>query len=145
LPAGEYVFEVSACNNGGAWSEAGVPLKLIVHPYFWQTSWFFAATALAGMAGVALTATGISRKRERRKREEMDRQRAREVERTRIARDIHDQLGVGLTRISIISLTAASRAADPKSAQENIAEIHRTTAELTRSMDEIVWAVNPPA
>ena len=143
LPAGEYVFEVSACNNGGTWSEPAAPLKLIVHPYFWQTWWFIASAALVGMAGVAFTATGISRKRERRKREEMERQRAREVERTRIARDIHDQLGVGLTRISMLSLTAASRAANPKSAQDNIAEIRRTTAELTRSMDEIVWAVNP--
>jgi signal transduction histidine kinase/ligand-binding sensor domain-containing protein len=143
LPAGEYVFEVSACNNGGAWSEPAAPLKLIVPPYFWQTWWFLGSTTLAGMAGVALAATGISRKRERRKREEMERQRAREVERTRIARDIHDQLGVGLTRISMLSLMAASRAANPVSVQDHSAEIHKTTAELTRSMDEIVWAVNP--
>lgn len=143
LPPGKYVFEVLASNNGGAWSETGTSLALTVHAFFWQTWWFFGVAGISCMAGAALVATGVSRAKERRRRTEMERQQAAEIERTRIARDIHDQLGIGLTRISMLSLTAASRAASPVSAQKNIAEIHRTTAELTRSMDEIVWAVNP--
>lgn len=143
LPSGQYVFEAVACSPSGVWGPSSATLSLRVRAYFWQTWWFLSGTAFLGMTGAALAATGISRRREQRRREEMERQQASEAERTRIARDIHDQLGIGLTRISMLSLSAASRQAKALDAQRNVEEIQRTTAELTRSMDEIVWAVNP--
>jgi len=143
LPPGEYVFRVLACNNSGIWNETGATLALAVRPYFWETWWFLGATGLTAMTTAALAAAGVSRRRERKKREELERQRASEQERTRIARDIHDHLGIGLTRISMLSQSASAREALPAGARQNIAEICETTNELTRSMDEIVWAVNP--
>ena len=141
LPAGSYEFHVLACNQSGVWNETGASLAVVVHPYFWQTWWFLSGTGLAVLIGVAAVASAISHQRERRRREEAERQRTSEQERTRIARDIHDQLGIGLTRISMLSLSASN----PPAARtpQNLAEIYQTTNELTRAMDEIVWAVNP--
>jgi len=143
LPPGQYLFQVLARNNGGVWSDTGASIRLIAHPYFWQTWWFMGGSVLFGMGGAAFVATSVSRHRELRRREEMERQRASELERTRIARDIHDQLGIGLTRISMLSVTAASPHRPVAQARQHIEEIHKITADLTRSMDEIVWAVNP--
>ncbi len=46
LPPGEYVFRVRAANNDGVWNETGASLAFTVQPFFWQTWWFRAGTAL---------------------------------------------------------------------------------------------------
>lgn len=40
LDGGEYTFKVKGSNNDGVWNEAGTSIQLIVHPPFWETSWF---------------------------------------------------------------------------------------------------------
>ena len=47
IPPGEYTFRVVACNNDGVWNESGVAMRIIVEPFFYQTSWFIALVALA--------------------------------------------------------------------------------------------------
>jgi signal transduction histidine kinase len=73
----------------------------------------------------------------------LEKQQAVEKERARIARDIHDDLGASLTRIAMLSQTMRKNLennAQEASAAERVSGIAR---ELTRAMDEIVWAVNP--
>jgi len=78
-----------------------------------------------------------------RKLERAERQRDIERERSRIARDIHDDLGAQLTRITMMSESARGEVANPERAAAGLEKIYHTARELTRSMDEIVWAVNP--
>jgi len=70
-------------------------------------------------------------------------QQAVERERMRIARDIHDEIGANLTQIALLSELAQSNSARPEQAKGHIDEVFRTAQSLTRSLDEIVWAVNP--
>jgi len=84
-----------------------------------------------------------TRRRMRRKLEKLERQRAVENERGRIAKDIHDDLGATLTRITMLSDPIRSELEEPTHAAGNISQIHNSARELTRSMDEIVWAINP--
>ena len=79
----------------------------------------------------------------RRKLEKLERQRALENERARIARDIHDDLGAQLTHITMLSELASAEIQNPDRATGFLKRIYNTGRELTRSMDEIVWAVNP--
>jgi len=143
IPPGNYSFQVIACNNDGVWNNAGASLKFEVLPYFWQTTWFrvFGGLATALAAGGAVWF--FTRQRMRRKVERAERQLDIERERSRIARDIHDDLGAQLTRITMLSESAAEPEADPHKAADGIRRIYDTARELTRSMDEIVWAVNP--
>jgi signal transduction histidine kinase/ligand-binding sensor domain-containing protein len=143
IPPGRYSFQVVACNNDGVWNETGASLAFKVLPYFWQTTWFH----ILGGVSTVLLASGFvwfdTRRRMRRKVERAERQRDIERERTRIARDIHDDLGAQLTRITMLSESAAQPKADPHRSAEGIRRIYDTARELTRSMDEIVWAVSP--
>jgi signal transduction histidine kinase/ligand-binding sensor domain-containing protein len=143
IPPGNYSFQVNACNNDGVWNETGASLAFEVLPYFWQTMWFH---ILGGLATV-LAAGGVvwfdTRRRMRRRLERAERQRDIERERARIARDIHDDLGAQLTRITMMSESARSDLDNPGRAMLGLGQIYDTARELTRSMDEIVWAVSP--
>jgi signal transduction histidine kinase/ligand-binding sensor domain-containing protein len=143
IPPGNYSFQVVACNNDGIWNETGASLSFDVLPYFWQTLWF----RLSVLALLITTSGGLvwfdTRRSMRRKLERIERQRDIERERARIAHDIHDDLGAHLTRITMLSESVRGELADSVRAVAGLNQIYDTARELTRSMDEIVWAVNP--
>ena len=112
LPPGDYTFRVMACNNDEVWNEQGASLSFTVLPQVWQTWWFKAALLAAGGGAVAAVAMWVARRRVRRRLEQLERQRALERERARIARDIHDDLGASLTRISLLSQSARAELDD---------------------------------
>lgn len=143
LPPREYRFHVRARNDEGEWAQNDVSFAFIVQPHVWQRFWFEALIALAALALVAGIVWEISRRRLRRKLEDVQRQQAIERERTRIAKDIHDHLGANLTRISLLSQSAHGELQNPAQAATQLDRIYDTTRDLTRAMDEIVWAVNP--
>jgi signal transduction histidine kinase/ligand-binding sensor domain-containing protein len=143
IPPGNYSFQVIAGNNAGVWNETGESLKFEVLPYFWQTLWFRVLGGLATALGAGGAVWFDTRRRMRRKLELAERQRDIERERSRIAQDIHDDLGVQLTRITMMSESARGDLANPEHAAAGLGKIYDTARELTRSMDEIVWAVSP--
>lgn len=73
-----------------------------------------------------------------------EKQREAEQVRTRIARDVHDQLGSDLTKLSMLgSEVSASLKDDPGAVPELVADIDRIASEAGRSLSDIVWAVEP--
>lgn len=143
LAPGTYRFRVLACNNDDVWSVQEASLGFRVLPRFWQTWWFEGSAAFAATAAVCLGVIVLTRRRERGKLERVARQHGLERERARIARDIHDDLGASLTRISLLSQSARAELNDQHAAASDVDQIYTTARELTRAMDEIVWAVNP--
>jgi signal transduction histidine kinase/ligand-binding sensor domain-containing protein len=143
IPPGHYKFRVTACNSDGVWNSSGATLAFTVLPHFWQTWWFQFATATGAAGAIAGAVRLATRRRYRRKLERMERQRAIERERSRIARDIHDDLGASLTRITLLSQTAGEELNDREVVETHLQRIYATARELTKAMDEIVWAVSP--
>src|SRR6185369_10597552 len=135
-------FQVIACNNDDIRNETGASLSFTVLPWFWQTWWFKTAGLLGFSTSVGAAVLWIARRRARRKLEQVERQRAIERERARIARDIHDDLGASLTRITMLSQSVRADL-DHSPAAADLDRIFATAREMTRAMDEIVWAVNP--
>jgi signal transduction histidine kinase/ligand-binding sensor domain-containing protein len=143
LRPGTYRFRVLACNNDDVWSDHEASLAFRVLPRFWQTWWFQGSAAFAAATAISLGVIALTRRRERGKLERVARQHALERERARIARDIHDDLGASLTRISLLSQSARAELDERHAAAGDVDQIYTTARELTRAMDEIVWAVNP--
>jgi signal transduction histidine kinase len=82
-----------------------------------------------------------SHRRLRLRFERLERESAMERERTRIARDIHDEIGAGLTRISFLAQGAPSGFA-AEGQRSYFDQIYTATTAMTRSIDEIVWALD---
>jgi signal transduction histidine kinase/ligand-binding sensor domain-containing protein len=143
IPPGSYTFQVVACNNDGVWNETGASLPFSVLPYFWQALWFRILAWIVIIAASGGLVWFDTRRRMRRKLERLEWQRAVEHERARIAHDIHDDLGAHLTRITMLSESAIGELDNPARATAGLNQIYDTARELTRAMDEIVWAVNP--
>jgi signal transduction histidine kinase len=141
LPPGNYTFRVTACNNDGVWNEQNATVSLKVLPHFYEAWWFWPAIAFAAAASVAITVRQIVVRRLHRQLEELERQRAVERDRARIAKDIHDDLGAGLTQITLLSELA--RRDPPAQAEAHLERISDSARKLTRTIDEIVWAVDP--
>ncbi len=76
-------------------------------------------------------------------RERAERQRALEEERSRIARDLHDDLGATLTEIRFLSAVKSHDSLVPEAIRCQLGEVSEKSRQLVSSLDEIVWAVNP--
>jgi signal transduction histidine kinase/ligand-binding sensor domain-containing protein len=138
LPAGDYRFQVIACNSDRVWNETGASLLLKIPPHFYESLWF---RVTAWMVATGLTAGAIwfsVTRRMHRKMEGLARQQAVERERARIAKDIHDDLGANLTLIAVLGGLARQ-----EKAGERIEKMASTARQAVKSLDEIVWAVNP--
>jgi len=143
LSAGTYRFRVIACNNDGVWNTNGASLAFTVAPFFWQTWWFVSACSLVGLSAFALMVRFITRRRMQRRMQELQRQNALERERARIAQDIHDDVGSSLARIAMLSQPARGDLAEPQRTAAVLSRIYSTAREVTKALDEIVWAVDP--
>lgn len=141
LKPGQYRFRVTACNNDGVWNETGAALQFRVRPYFWETWWFFTLLGLSLIAIVAGVVRHVSRRELRQEMDRLERQRDLEKDRARIAQDIHDHIGSGLTRINLLNELLLGET--PEQLPERVGQITGVTCELMQAMDEIVWAVNP--
>jgi signal transduction histidine kinase len=143
LRPGNYQFHVIACNNDGVWNHAGASVALVLRPHLWQTWWFRGTAALLA----ALLAAGIARYLTRRNIQQelqrLEKQHAVEQERIRIARDMHDEIGAKLTKISFLGALAKRKISLPDEAGTQIDKMSQTARDVIRALDEIVWAVNP--
>ena len=141
LPPGSYIFEADAINRDGVPGNNVGSLAITVLPHFWQTKWFLPAVmiVLAGITGAGVTVA--VRHRYRRRLQTAAQQRALELERTRICRDLHDELGVGLTEIGLLGDLVSRKDTGPDKKFSD--EISARARDLVGSLDEIVWAINP--
>ena len=137
LSPGAYRFEVAAAVGGDAWLPGVAVAGFSVEAVWWQRApfRFFLLGALA--AGIWGVVTARARARIRR----AEQAQAVERERTRIARDMHDELGANLTQIGATS--GLARTEPPEMAATRLREIGETARRSVEALDEIVWAVNP--
>lgn len=76
-------------------------------------------------------------------REVAERERSLEAERSRIARDLHDDLGASLTEIAVLASTGLRPETREQSVETLFHAITGKAKELVSGLDIIVWALNP--
>jgi signal transduction histidine kinase len=143
LQPGNYTFQVRACNEDGVWNLTGASLAVTVQPPFWRKPGFITASVLSFLGALAGTIYLISTAKLRRQLRVAQQKELIEHERARIARDLHDQLGANLTQITLLGEMAETDKEVPAEIEQHAQQICATARETTRSLDEIVWAVNP--
>jgi signal transduction histidine kinase len=78
-----------------------------------------------------------------RNRQQAELQRAAEAERSRIARDLHDDLGTGLTEVSLLASAGLGRFEDGPKIRDRFHAIAEKSRSLVSGLDFIVWAIDP--
>ena len=76
-------------------------------------------------------------------RQRAEMQRAAEEERSRIARDLHDELGTGLTEVSLLAGTGLDQLQETEKSQDRFRIIAEKARALVSGLDVIVWAIDP--
>jgi ligand-binding sensor domain-containing protein/two-component sensor histidine kinase len=137
LPSGEYVFKIWGKDAGGNISgPLEIPFQVL--PAWWQTWWAFLLFTLATAGVVALIAYAVYRNRYLRMLEI-------ERVRTRIATDLHDDVGASLSKISILSEFLVHNGNGNLGAEEkdSLLSIADTSRSVVGSMSDMVWSINP--
>jgi signal transduction histidine kinase len=143
LEAGKCAFSVEACGSDGDWSRTSATVNLDVAPFFWRTWWFELLVGVAFTGGVIAIVRYVSFHRLRAQLLALEQQAALQRERARIAKDIHDDLGGTLTQIAFLGELANQDRDEPNAVGERIRKISASARQAVKSLDEIVWAVNP--
>jgi signal transduction histidine kinase len=72
-----------------------------------------------------------------------ERQRLIEQERTRVAQDLHDELGATLTEVSMLGALARTPSLPSETREGYLEKLAGVSRAVVTTLDEIVWAVNP--
>jgi signal transduction histidine kinase len=122
----------------GFWSEPAQLLSLTISPPFWKTGWFIALSSVAVILITGLAVRQTQRARFLKKIEELERQNALERERGRISRDLHDELGTGLSLI-MLNTSMASSTSNNELIQKHLTTISKNSKELYDNMSNLIW------
>jgi len=143
LSPGRYEFQVMASGPDGRWHGSVAPAGLVVEPRLWERT-SVRITAAAVLAGLVVAAVWmVSRARMQRRLLRMEALQAAEQERRRIARDLHDELGSGLTEIMQLGDLGCEEGIVTDDLRGNARTIAQKTRRLAAALDEIVWTTNP--
>ncbi len=129
LPPGDYTLRVKASDSKGNWSMDELAVPITVHPFFFETWWFY-LLVLAAVAGIVY---GISRYHYQRKLEM-------EKMRTQIASDLHDEVGSMLSGLAmqaeILELQGHS------SHQSSLVYLKEVSRQAVGKMRDMVWSID---
>ncbi len=133
LAPGTYTFKVRGSNSEGIWNENYASLKIEILRPFWQMWWFYLMIVLL-LAWIIYYISTLRIKNLL----------AIERLKSKLAADLHDNIGSGLTEISILSEVAARQIIrDQTKSSSDLSKVSDIARQLVDNMSEIVWVINP--
>jgi signal transduction histidine kinase/ligand-binding sensor domain-containing protein len=132
LAPGRYRFAVRALSPDGTEAGEEASFSFRIRPPFWRRTWFL----LAAAAAVALAAVLVHRQGVRRAV-------ALERVRTRLATDLHDDVGSSLAQISILSEVGRRHVDEGGEAARFFDEIGETSRAVIDALGDAIWSIDP--
>jgi ligand-binding sensor domain-containing protein/signal transduction histidine kinase len=133
LAPGAYRLLVRALTPADAAESRPAELSFRLLPPIWRRPWFLALVTLIGA-----TTLGLAHRARLRRLLAMERVR------TRIATDLHDDLGASLSRIGLLGELAQDRVtSEPGMAREMLTTISDEARYLVEATSDLVWSVDP--
>jgi len=131
LNPGSYTFRVRGTNSDGVWSKKEAAIAIYISPPWWAT-WWFRGLVILSIAAAVYTLYRY-RLQQALKLQKL---------RSRIATDLHDEIGSTLSSVSLYTEAAKKMLNGNEPAHKVLAKINSNTTEMMEAMSDIVWAVN---
>jgi signal transduction histidine kinase/ligand-binding sensor domain-containing protein len=143
LPPGNYRFLLKARNNESTWNDEPLVLSIIINPPYWETWWFRSLCILVVASMIFAISRYYIHQKVLVKTRELEKQHALNMERLRISKDVHDDIGSGLSKISLISALANNKLDGNIHLGKDIYQISSISKELVDNMRDLIWVLNP--
>jgi signal transduction histidine kinase len=140
LPAGNYTLTVTILLPGNNTISKTISYSFRIKKPFWKTAGFIIGLFLLATLVVYGIFRNVLRNKLERQKIELEKQEAIARERTRIATDMHDDLGAGISTIKYLSQSAPF--ISPAIQKENNLKIAAQADDLVDKMNDIIWAMN---
>ena len=142
LRPGKYTLNIRAKFPAGRYPDQLLQYQFSIDKPWWLTWWFRTIVALF-VSGFVIFAFRFYYHRKLEKQQMiLERQHAIEQERNRIAADMHDDLGAGLTKIKYLTENIIEKADAGEVTQPELQKLKSFSSELVESMGEIIWAAS---
>ncbi len=141
ISPGKYNFQLRITDAKGRVSPYIKTLAIEIKKAFWQTTLFKLLMAVLLLFFIRMLTKWYLATKIRKQQRAFEKQQAIEKERTRIATDMHDDLGAGLSSIRFLS-EKVKRNTFSEVTKNDIDKILFSSSELMDKMNEIVWAMN---
>ncbi len=143
LAPGNYTLTVTVNYPGKIYPDKKIRYAFTINSPLWKRWWFIASAILLSAIIFGAVVRSYYRRKLATQKAEADKQQAVEKERNRISRDMHDDLGSGLTKIAILSEVAKKQLPEPEKAKEQLEKISESSRELVDNLQDIIWVLNP--
>ena len=132
---GTYTFKVKAMNSEGYWSKE-FNYSFTIRPPWWKTWWAYTCYILLIIAMIWAVIYSIIENQRKKIRLIVN-------ERNRIARELHDDIGAELNRITIVSQFLHNKTKKDDEMHEKLQYIYEAGKKVLGSIGEIIWTMNP--
>lgn len=137
LRPGSYHIEIQSKFINSDWCEPKV-VSFIIKPPFYATWWFILIVFIILWCALFLTVKFIVNRKYELRLQELNMKQALENERSRIASDLHDDIGAEVTNIMLLSQLSKS----PDKPDYLVEKLEKSATELINKVNEVVWALN---
>lgn len=144
LNPGKYTFKVKACNNDGVWNEQPTTISIYIVPPFWQRLWFIVLAGLLLVSLIVFIVVFIQKQQFKKKMRAIKVQHKIQLERERISRDLHDNVGTQLSLISksIHGMLQNDTNYSEEDQKQKLKLTGQNSLDVISALRETIWALN---
>ena len=140
LTPGKYVFKIYASRF---FDKDAIPMKeiiIIIHPPFWKTWWFRGGLGILLLSAMAYIINQYNRRKYRRKLAELETEHKVQLERERISRDLHDNIGAYANAV-LYNTELLEKEDEAKLRNALMQDLKFASKDIITSLRETIWAL----
>lgn len=142
LKPGDYTFQILGANNDGFWAEEPLKISIKISPPFWKTKAAYAIYYILIATIIYFLIRVLAEYRVKKRLRDLEKKIAIHNERQRLARDLHDGIGGGLTHILLQSKELENKTQQDEIINKRIKSINETSKNIINNIRDIVWILN---